>query len=75
MAVLDALDAYRVSALRKARFERLDGGRTFYAEIPSCKGVWAEGATKQEAIRELESALEAWIELRLEKGLSIPSLQ
>ena len=74
MAVIDAVNNYKEAALKTARYELLSGTGMFYAEIPSCRGVWAEGRTKAEALQELKSVLEAWIELRLEQGLSLPKV-
>ncbi len=74
MAVIEAVNTYKVAALKKVRHEILKDSGMVYVEIPACRGVWAEGRTKTEALRELESALMAWIELRLEQGLSLPAV-
>lgn len=74
MAVVEAVDSYKAAALKKARYDVVKDTGMSYVEIPSCPGVWAEGRTKSQALQELESVLEAWIELRLEQGLSLPAV-
>lgn len=74
MAVLDSLSKYKSAALKRAKFDQLESGM-IYAEIPACPGVWAEGHTKKDAAIELQSVLDAWVDLRLEGGLSLPALR
>lgn len=45
---------------------------TYSAEIFEFPGCFAEGATPDEAIRNLEAAAESWIEASLAQGLEIP---
>jgi len=49
-----------------------DGEEYFGAEIPELPGCGAEGRTREEALRKLQEAKRAWIEVSLERGLDIP---
>jgi predicted RNase H-like HicB family nuclease len=69
------LDEYIDAAVSTARFERIESGQKFYAEVPGFRGVWAEGPTRQEAARELREVLNGWIELQLERGYELPLVQ
>lgn len=52
------------TALRRAFTERLPDG-SWYAEIKVLPGVWAQGATEDDALRELRTVLEDWVALKL----------
>lgn len=60
--------------LNAARYEIL-ADRTFYGEIPSLRGVWANAKTLEECRDELKSALEDWIMFTLRDGGSIPGIK
>jgi predicted RNase H-like HicB family nuclease len=66
------LDEYITAALSTARFERIEAGQRVYAELPGFRGVWAEGRTRQEAVKELRDVLNGWIELQVERGSELP---
>ncbi len=61
--------------LNKAKYERIEDGKRFYAEIKELRGVWATAKTKEECRKNLMSALEGWIILRLRRNLSIPNFK
>ena len=63
------------SHIAKAKYEMIDGGKRFYAEIPVLRGVWAVGKNLEECRENLISSLEGWFVLRLRKGLSIPNFK
>ncbi len=65
---------YIQTALEKACYEIIDNPEPYYGEIPDCKGVWATGKTLEECRRNLAEVLDGWIVLRLQRGMSIPSL-
>ena len=69
------LEDYIEAAVVAARFERIEGGRKVYVEIPGFRGVWADGDTRQEAREQLREVLKGWIELQLEQGHSLPSVK
>jgi predicted RNase H-like HicB family nuclease len=51
---------YICEALKRAQYERMEEGE-FFASIPEFEGLWATGATVEEARNDLEVALESWI--------------
>ncbi|MCI0748668.1 MAG: type II toxin-antitoxin system HicB family antitoxin [Verrucomicrobia subdivision 3 bacterium] len=65
------LIAYIQAAMREAHYELMENGR-FYGEIPSCEGVWGEGATLEECRDDLEGALQDWVVVKLRFGHSLP---
>ncbi len=68
------LTEYITAALRRAHYEILPDGEGVYAEIRELPGVWANGDTVEETRDDLRLALEGWIALALERGVSIPEL-
>jgi predicted RNase H-like HicB family nuclease len=69
------LQDYISDYLDKAKYELIDGGKRFYAEIKELRGVWATGKTLEECRQNLIDTLEGWIILRLRKNLSVPNLK
>jgi predicted RNase H-like HicB family nuclease len=65
------LTEYMEHAMRKAHYELTENGR-FFAAIPKCKGLWAEGKTLEECREELRSTLEDWLLLGLQLGHTVP---
>jgi len=61
------LTSFVDAAMREAIVEKLSDG-TFYAEIPACPGVWAEGKTKKECLETLQEFLEEWLLFKLRDG-------
>ncbi len=45
---------------------------SFYGEIPGFPGVWANASTLENCREELQSALEAWILIRLAERQFLP---
>ena len=66
---------YLTSNLNKATYELIDGGKRFYAEIKSLRGVWAIGKTVEECRNNLLTAIESWLVFRLKKNLPIPNFK
>jgi len=64
-----SLPEYLRAAMRKAQFERMENGEWF-ASIPGFVGLWAIGATEDEARRELETTLPEWIDISRSVGNS-----
>jgi predicted RNase H-like HicB family nuclease len=58
--------------LAQARYEMIDGGKRFYAEVKPLRGVWATGRTLEECRSNLLSALEGWLIFRLRNRLAAP---
>lgn len=69
------LEEYIEAALATARFEKIEGGKKVYAEIPAFRGAWADGSTQKEAVAELRDVLKGWIELQLERGQMLPAVK
>ena len=49
-----------------------DEDQSFIAEVPELAGCAADGATRQEAIANVEVVIEEWIETAKELGRPIP---
>lgn len=69
------IQSYISHYLNKAKYEMIDNGKNFYAEIKDLRGVWATGKTLEECRNNLASTLEGWLILRLRKNLSIPNFK
>jgi predicted RNase H-like HicB family nuclease len=63
------------TSLAQARYDMIDAGERFYAEIPALRGVWATGKTLEECRTNLLSALEGWLVFRLRNQLSVPNFK
>lgn len=46
--------------------------KIYVASVPELPGCMAHGATKEQALKEIETAKELWIETALEDGQPIP---
>ncbi|MEO5959785.1 MAG: type II toxin-antitoxin system HicB family antitoxin [Opitutaceae bacterium] len=71
---MDTLASYRKQALKLAAVDSLSADEGYVARIPGFRGLIATGRTKKEAMADLESALEGWIELALNRGIGLPAL-
>jgi predicted RNase H-like HicB family nuclease len=49
-----------------------DEDKSFIAEVPELAGCAADGATRQEAIANVEVVIQEWIETATELGRAIP---
>ena len=67
------LTEYILAALRQARYEILEDG-TYYGEIPSCQGVYANAERLENCREQLREVLEDWIVLGLRMGHSFPTI-
>ena len=67
------LTAFIEAAMHEAKYKILEDG-TFFGEIPSCPGVWANEKTQDECRDVLREALEEWIILKLRNGDQLPSI-
>jgi len=64
---------YLDKALARAKYEPLDDG-SYCATVPDLRGVIAIGTGVEECRRELAEVIEAWILVRVARGLSVPPL-
>jgi len=67
------IDYIRV-AMRRASYEVLSDG-TFYGEIKSFQGVYANASTLEECREQLQEVLEGWIILGLRRGHELPVVE
>jgi predicted RNase H-like HicB family nuclease len=66
---------YLNAAMKRARFERMESG-DYFGTIDGFGGLWASGNTREEAARDLYSALDGWIDVHLRVGRqSIPTIE
>jgi len=65
---------YTQAAMKKAKYEILDGKGGFYGEIPGFEGVWASASTLEDCREELSEALETWLLFRISRGMKIPAV-
>ncbi len=65
------LTEYIRAAMREARYELMEDGR-FFAVIPPCTGLWADGDTLEGAREQLQDVLEDWILIKARHGDAFP---
>ena len=68
------LTSYIRAAMRRARYEIVEDDGSFYGEIPSIPGVWANARTLEGCREELESVLEGWVLLSIADHSPIPEI-
>lgn len=68
------LSDFITQKLAKARYELLKDG-SYYGEISSLKGVWADATTLDQCRAKLREVLEEWIVLKLRAGDAIAGLE
>jgi predicted RNase H-like HicB family nuclease len=61
-------------ALEKAQYKVIEDEYPYFAEVPELEGVWATGKSIEDCRKELIEVIEEWIVARLQRGLSVPSL-
>jgi len=64
---------YIDQAMKTAIYELIEEDQTYWGEIPTLQGVWANQPTLESCCQELREALGDWLALRLSLGLSINS--
>jgi len=67
------LTEYIQAAMKQATYELLGDG-TFYGEISSLRGVYANADTLEICREQLQEVLEGWIVLGLRMGHTIPAI-
>ncbi len=63
---------YIHATMKKAKYEILPDDNTFFGEIPSFDGVYANADTLEACRDELEEVLEEWIFFRISRNLPLP---
>ena len=69
------LNTYCSQALKLAEITFLGEEEGYAVRIPGFRGLIATGATKKEALAELETVLVDWITRALKRGLGLPPLR
>ncbi|MEO5362559.1 MAG: hypothetical protein H7838_02905 [Magnetococcus sp. DMHC-8] len=68
------LSNYLQAAMRHARYEILADDHSFYGDIPTCDGVYANAPTLEACRDELAEVLEEWVLFRIHRHLPLPVL-
>ena len=68
------LTAFIGKKLHTAKYKLLED-KTYFGEIPSLKGVWANAKTLEECREELKEVLEGWLILRFKRNLPVPNFE
>jgi len=67
------ISRYVERALRKARYVQLEDG-TYCATVPGLRGVVATGGSIETCREQLAEVIEAWILVRVSRGLAVPAI-
>jgi predicted RNase H-like HicB family nuclease len=67
------LTRYLAAAMRQADYQQLADG-SWWGRIPGFKGLWADGASREECRAELASALEDWVLFSLRRQRPVPTV-
>jgi predicted RNase H-like HicB family nuclease len=70
---MSVLTAFVETAMHEAKYKMLEDG-TFFGEIPSCPGVWANEKTLEVCRDVLREVLEEWLILKLRDGDLLPKI-
>jgi predicted RNase H-like HicB family nuclease len=68
------LTEYIDAAMHHAKYEIFED-KTYYGEIPECKGVYANEATLEECRDVLREVLEGWILVRAHENMDMPVIE
>jgi predicted RNase H-like HicB family nuclease len=68
------LTKYLEAAMRRAHYEILTDGGTYYGEIPECQGVYVNARTLEACRSELAEVIEDWLLFRVYKNLPLPKI-
>ena len=68
------LTKYIDAAMQRARYEILEEDKTYYGEIPECRGVYANADTLETCRDDLADTLEDWVLFRIHKNLPLPTI-
>jgi len=70
---MSVLTAFVETAMHEAKYKMLEDG-TFFGEIPSCPGVWANEKTLEACRDVLREVLEEWLILKLRDRDLLPKI-
>ena len=60
--------------MREARYEIVEDDGSFFGEVPTIPGVWANAQTLEACREELEMVLEGWLLLSIADHSPIPDI-
>lgn len=60
------------AAIAHAEVNTISDPAGYFATVPTCKGAWACGPTREAAIHDLEDALADWVVVHLRTGNQPP---
>lgn len=67
------ISSYIHAAMTEARYKLL-ADKTYFGEIPSFQGVWANGKNLEACRETLQEVLEDWLVLKLRDRDSLPAI-
>jgi predicted RNase H-like HicB family nuclease len=65
---------YINAAMHQAKYEILSDDGTFYGEIPTFEGIYANADSLEACREELAEVLEEWILFRVSRNLPLPTI-
>lgn len=68
------LSEFIAKKLKTARYKLLKNG-SYFGEIPSLKGVWANAKNLEDCRKELQEVLEGWMLLKIRDGHTISGFE
>jgi predicted RNase H-like HicB family nuclease len=66
-----SIRAFARSSVARATVDEAEADY-WLATVEDIKGPWGDGATKDEALSELEDAIVSWVELNVARGAGVP---
>lgn len=67
------IQAFASRSVKRAKVDEIEASQWF-AHVEGLQGAWGEGASREEAIAELEKAIVGWVEVKMMRGAGIPFL-
>lgn len=68
------LETYIEKAMQRCEYEFLDEDGIFFCSVPELRGAWAAAPTMEACAEELRDVLVDWIQIGIDRGLTIPVL-
>ncbi len=65
---------YILEQLSRATYKILEDG-TYFGEIPSLRGVWAQATSLEDCRQELTDVLESWLYLQIQNRKKVPGFR
>lgn len=68
------LSTYITKKLKEARYKLLKNG-SYFGEVPTLKGVWANAKDLESCRKELQEVLEDWLLLKIRDREKVPGFE